>query len=208
MQNQTYTSNYKLLPSELLENSVVRYLGLNDAILGLSLVSRKHRTIVENSKLHINNDLCISISHDEGSKSKPILFCYNGDKPVSFDDILNNVTIDINFQKLLEKVSHKVGLDYKNNYPYMLNILLNDIITLDFITKLKKGIKSIDVNRGVANKRILYDLHTIICKSYNCHNDIDAVIQKANDANHVANQVLLELHKEYSEKPAPSFPFW
>ena len=201
MHNKTYTSNYKLLPSELLRNSVVEYLGLKNAILNLSLVSKEHRTVVQNSKLHINSDLYISISHNQGSKQ--VLFCYNGNKPVSFDDVLNNVTTDINFQELLEKISHNVILDYNNNnYPYTLNILLNDRITLDLITKLKKGIKGIDINRGVDHRRILYNLHSIICRSYTCYNDIDAVIQKANDANHVANQVLLELHKEHRKQPA------
>jgi hypothetical protein len=209
MQNQTYTSNYKLLPSELLRNSVVEYLGLKNAILNLSLVSKEHRTVVKNSKLHINSVLYISISHNEGSTSKPVLFCYNGNKAVSFEDVLRNVTTDINLQKTFQKVSRNVICDYdNNNYPWTLSILLNDIITLDLITKLKKGIKGIDINRNIDHRRILYSLHSIICRSYTCYNDIDAVIQKAKDADHVATQVLLELHKEYSEKPAPSFPFW
>ena len=121
---------------------------------------------------------------------------------MNFDDFLKNVTTDINYQALLEKVSRNVILDYKNNnYPCKLSIILNDRITLDVITKLKKGIKGIDVGADVDCKRILYNLHNIICRSYTCYNDIDGVIQKANDANHVANQVLLQLHKEYDEKP-------
>lgn len=203
MHNKTYTSNYNLLTSELLRNSIVEYLGLKNAILNLSLVNKEHRAVVQNSKLYINSDLYISISNNEGSKSKPVLFCYNGKKPVSFDDVLKNVTTDINFQELLQKASHNVISDYNNNnYPYTLNILLNDIITLDFITKLKKGIKGIDTITDIDYKNILYNLHRIICKSYTCYNDIDAVIKKADDANHIANQLLLELYREHREKPS------
>ena len=74
MHNKTYKSNYNLLPAELLSNRVIGFLGLKNTVLNLSLVNHEHETIVKNSKLYINSDLYISIEHNEGSKSKPVLF--------------------------------------------------------------------------------------------------------------------------------------